>query len=195
MARKRYTRPSQPFYRINHFIRAAEVRAIDERGKQIGILPLSEALSLAGRKGLDLVEIAPKARPPVCKVIDFKKFKFLEDKKKQKEKQKAKKTELKEVRLTPFIAENDMRFRLERAEEFLKDGDKVKVFVFFRGREMTKKDFGYRLLEKALAQLSPISQIEVEPRFVGNRLETIIAPVKTAPAEPKKNKNNEKAKD
>lgn len=176
MAKKR--QPSKPFFRINHFIQAREVRAVDEEGKQIGVMTLNQALKEARKKKLDLVEIAPKAKPPVCKIVDFKKFKFLEAKKRKAEKKKAKKVEIKEVRLTPFIAENDFNFRIERAEEFLKEGDKVKISVFFRGREMTKKNFGYELLKKALIRLSAFAEVEIEPKFAGRKLEMSLVPAK-----------------
>ena len=187
MARKKYHKPKGPFYRLNHNIRAQEVRVVDERGKQVGVMPVQDALKLAVEKKLDLVEVAPLAKPPVCKVINFKKFKFNEAKKKQKEKKKTKKVEVKQLRLTPFIAENDLKFRLERGEEFLTDGNRVKISVFFRGREMAKKDFGYRLLEKAIEKLKPISKIESEPKFVGRRLETLLSPSNA----PKENNNRQ----
>lgn len=169
---------AKKFYRINQYIQAREVRVVDEKGKQIGVMPINKALKQAQEKGLDLVEVAPKAQPPVCKIVDFKKFKFLESKKRQAERKKAKKVELKEVRLTPFIAENDFNFRIGRAEEFLKDGDRVKIVVRFRGREMTKKEFGYELLKKAIERLKSFSKIEVEPKFVGRQLEMVFSPLK-----------------
>ena len=141
-------------------------------------MPLSQALQQAREKGLDLVEVAAKAKPPVCKIVDFKKFKYLEAKKEQAERKKIKKVGLKEIRLAPFIAENDFNFRIERAEKFLKTGDKVKVVVRFHGRQMTKKEFGYELLKKAVERLSPFSKVEMEPKFVGRRLEMVFSPIK-----------------
>lgn len=169
---------AKKFYRINQYIQAKEVRVVDEKGKQIGVFPIEKALAQAQNRGLDLVEIAPATKPPVCKIIDFKKFKFLESRKEQKNKKKSKKTEIKEVQLSPFIAENDLNFRLKRAEEFLKEGNKVKIAVVFRGREITKKDFGYRLIEKSLAKLKSYSEIDFEPKFIGSRLEMTLRPVK-----------------
>lgn len=167
---------SKKFYRINHYIQAREVRVVDEKGKQIGVMPISQALKQAQEKGVDLVEVAPKAQPPVCKIIDFRKFKYLESKREQEEKKKAKKVEIKEIHLTPFIAANDFNFRMERAEKFLKDGDKVKIAVRFRGRERDKKDFGYRLIEQALEKLKTSSEIDLGPKFMGNRLELVLRP-------------------
>lgn len=189
MARK-YQKPRGVFYRLNHNIRAKEVRVVDEKGNQIGVMPLGKAISLAREKDQDLVEVAPKARPPVCKVINFKKFKFNEAKKRQKEKKKTKKVDLKEIRLTPFIAENDLKFRLERGKEFLREGNRIKLNVFFRGREMAKKEFGYRLLEKALVQIGDLAKIEYEPKFVGRRLEILLSPNNSTEVKDSKQKEN-----
>lgn len=199
--RKKKRKPRGPFYKLNHYIQAPEVRVVDEAGKQVGVLPLGKALKQAQEKGLDLVEVAPRAKPPVCKIVDFKKFKFLEAKKKKAEKKKTKQVEIKEVRLTPFIAENDFNFRIARAEEFLKDGDKVKVSIFFRGRQIAKKEFGYDQLKKAVEALGVVSQVEAEPKFVGRRLEMTLSPVKGQPVSKKqatakpKEKPNAKAKE
>jgi len=181
--------PRGKYYRLNQFIQAREVRVVDEKGKQVGIMSLPDALKHAQAKGFDLVEIAPKAQPPVCKAIDFKKFKFLEAKKEQEEKKKTKKIELKEIQFSPFIAENDFNVRLERIRKFLKDGDKVRVVVRFRGREIAKKEFGYKLFEKTIDKLSDISRIEVEPRFLGNRLEMLLSPLKGDKSGQKKDEN------
>ena len=175
------------YYRLNQFIRADQVRVVDETGKLIGVMPVSEALKKAQSEGLDLVEIAPKAQPPVVKIINFKKFQFLESKKEQESKRKTKKVDLKEVRLSPFIAENDMYHRLKKAEEFLKEGNKVKISILFRGREMTKKEFGQRLLEKAKQRLSGVGEAETEPKFAGRQMEILMTPVKGG--------NNVKTKD
>lgn len=173
------------YYRINQFIQANKIRAIDEKGKQIGIMALGEALKQAQEKRLDLVEIAAKAQPPVCKIINFKKFLFQEEKKEKDSKKKSKKVDLKQIRLRPFIAENDLNFRLKQAERFLKTGNKVKIIIRFLGREITKKDFGYELLKKSIEKLKPVSEIETEPKFFGNQLEINLNPAK-------KDKNVEK---
>lgn len=180
---------AKKFYRINQYIQAAEVRVVDEKGKQIGVMPITKALKQAQEKGLDLVEVAPKAQPPVCKIIDFKKFKFLQSKKKQEERKKSKKVALKEIWLTPFIAENDFNFRLERAVGFLKQGDRVKLVVRFRGREMTKKEFGYELLKRATERLKSFSKIEIEPKFVGRQLGMVFTPLKGGKSGQEKIKN------
>lgn len=178
MARKFKRRfPKRKFYRINQYIQAREVRVVDEKGKQIGILSLNEALKQAQEKRLDLVEVAPKAQPPVCKIIDFKKFRYLESKKTQEERKKSKKVELKEIRLRPFIAAGDFNFRIRRAEEFLKEGHRVKLSVFFKGREITKKEFGSDVLKRAFGKLSAWGKEEGEPKSVGRRLELTLVSV------------------
>jgi len=146
---------------------------VDEQGKQIGILPISEALKKAKELNADLVEVASSANPPVCKIIDFKKFKYLEAKKQQKEKKLSKKIKTKEIRLTPFIAQHDFDFRIKRAEKFLAKGHKVKITVRFHGRQIEKKSFGYALIDKAKELLAHCAKPEGEQKFSGNQLEII----------------------
>jgi translation initiation factor IF-3 len=182
------------FYRINQYIKAEKVRVVDEKGKQIGVMSLREALQKAEELKVDLVEVAPKAKPPVCKIIDFKKFKYLEAKREQEEKKKIKKTELKGIRLTLFIAENDLNFRLKHAEEFIKEGHKVKISLRLKGREATKKDLGQQLIQKVLEKISPYAQVEAGPKFFGNQLETVVVPIKgfTLKVHPEGSKNEKK---
>lgn len=167
------------FYRLNQYITADKVRIVDEKGKQIGVLALGEALQQARQKGLDLVEVAPKAQPPVCKIIDFKKFKFLERKKEKQEKKKNKKIELKEIRLSPFMADNDFNYRIKKAEKFLKQGHKVRLSLLFKGRTITKKSFGYDILNKGTTQLASYSVVDFAPKMTGRKLETTLSPIKT----------------
>lgn len=173
------------YYRINQYIQANTVRVLGEDGKQLGVMPLSEALALARSKEIDLVEIAHAAQPPVCRIIDFNKFKFLEQKKEQESKKKAKQVEIKELRVRPFIAENDLNTHLKRAEGFLAKGNKVKVTIVFRGRENTKKGFGFDLVKKISGRLSGHANPEGEPKAIGRFIEISYAPIKNA-------KNNEK---
>jgi translation initiation factor IF-3 len=187
--KKKLSKKFNKFYRINQYIKAEKVRVCDEKGKQIGVMSLQEALKRAEELKVDLVEVAPQAIPPVCRLIDFKKFKYLEAKKEQEEKKKAKKSELKEIRLTLFMAENDLNFRLKRAEEFIKEGHKVKISLRFKGRQVTKKDLGYQLIQKVLEKTKPYAQVEVEPRFLGNQLETIMTPLKVVNHEKTKTEN------
>jgi len=182
------------FYRINQRIQANKVRVVDDQGKQVGVITLSEALKLAQNKKLDLVEVAPSAKPPVCKIIDFKRFKFLEAKKIKDEKKKSKKSTIKEIRLTPFIAERDLSFRIKEAKQFLKLGNQVKLVVFFRGRQITKKDFGYNILKKALIQLGDKAEATNEPKWMGRKLEVSLKPIKIKKTQEKKELKEKKEK-
>jgi len=183
---------AKKFYRLNQYIPVGNIRVINEAGKQIGVMARDEALKQAQQKGLDLVEVAPKAQPPVCKIIDFKKFRFQEEKKHQQEKKKSKKVELKEIRLSPFMAANDFNYKIKRAKKFLKQGHKVKIGLFFRGRQITKKSFGYEQLSKASQQLVDVARIEFEPKMSGKRLEMTLAPNKGVRNDQKKQTKNQK---
>jgi translation initiation factor IF-3 len=154
------------------------MRLIDEDGKQVGVLSKQEALQLARREGLDLVQVAPNAKPPVVKIIDFAKFKYQERRKHLEGKKKSKTQVLKEIRFTPFIAENDFNIRIKRAREFLEAGDKVNIVVKFVGRQLTRKDFGDKIITKAYSELQDISTMEREPSLRGKLLITTLAPTK-----------------
>ncbi len=146
-------KPRGKFYRINYFIQAPKLRLLDESGKQIGILTKAEALTIGREKGIDVVEIAAHAVPPVAKLIDFKKFKYLEAKKLREEKKKQKHIQIKEIRLRPFIGEHDLEVRVRQAQEFLIDGDQIKISLPFRGREITHQEFGRIVIDKFLNSL------------------------------------------
>jgi len=154
-------------YRINQYIQAAEVRVIGEDGKQIGVMPVFNAIQEARKLGVDLVEVAPNAKPPVCKLIDFKKFIYQEAKKEKESKKGQKGGQLKEIRLSPFIAENDLLNRLNRAKEFLTQGNKVKLVVRFSGRQLGHKEFGQKVIDKALNNLNGLGQVENQPKWQG----------------------------
>lgn len=166
------------FYRINHQIQAKELRVLDQEGKQIDVMPLSAALNLAQGQNLDLVEIAPEAVPPVGKIIDYKKFKYTEDKKEKEAKRHAKQTELKEVRFSPFIGEHDLMVGIERTKKFLAQGDIVKITIVFKGRQMAHTEFGPRLLGRIMALL-PEAEKERPERFEGRRLVTFVKGTKS----------------
>ena len=166
------------YYRINQHINAAEVRVVAEDGKQLGIMPLGEAIKLATSKDKDLVEVADRAKPPVCKIINFTKFKYLQQKKLAEDKKKSKDKSIKEIRLTPFIAKGDLQNRTKKALEFLTAGHRVKITVKFIGRQMTRKEFGYNLLKQVVESLSQIGKPDGEPKLVGRRLNQIINPIK-----------------
>lgn len=184
------------WFRTNDRIYASSLRVLDSQNKQIGILSKHEALALAQEQELDLVEIAPTAKPPVAKIIDFKKFLYQEEKKKREEKRKAKTSETKEVRLGPFMSDNDLGVMVRRAEEFIKDGDKVRLVVKFKGRQITKREFGEEVINKVVNQLSSIAKVEKEARMEGRQMVAILSQekksVKDEPSSPNgKGENNE----
>jgi len=174
----KFKKPVGKYYRINQYIQAKEVRVVDETGKQIGILPIFAAIQKAKKVGLDLVEVASEANPPVTKIIDFKKFKYLEAKKEKEEKRGIRGGELKEIRFSPFIAQNDLETRVKRIKEFLKENNKVRVVIRFSGREITKKEFGYKVLDKIMENLSELAEKDSEPKFMGKNLFLTLSPKK-----------------
>jgi len=162
-------------YRVNQRIRAREVRVVGEN-VNMGIYPLSQALDMAEEQGLDLVEISPNANPPVCKIIDYSKFKY-EQKKKQKEiKAKAQKTVVKEIRFGPNTDDHDFNFKLRHAQNFLKDGAKVKAYVHFAGRTIVFKERGEVLLLKFIQELDELGKVEQMPKLEGKRMTVILSP-------------------
>lgn len=189
---KRYKRKedTRKFYRTNERIFATQLRVLDSEGKQIGLLSKFEALELARSQMLDLVEIAPMAKPPVAKIIDFKKFLYQEEKKKREEKKKTKTSETKEVRLGPFMSDNDLGVMIKRARDFLQDGDKVRLVVFFSGRQITHPEFGHRILSTVIESLSDISKLDKERRLEGKKLIALISPERKKNHE-KENKQTE----
>lgn len=166
------------FYRINQFIRAGSLRVLGEDGKQIGVLPTNQAQDLAREKGLDLVEIAPTANPPVAKIVNFKKFLYQEEKREKETKKKVRGGEIKGIRLSPFIAQADLEVRIRRAEKFLKEGNKVRVAVRFMGRQMGKREFGYQMLKRVKEILGECSREEGEPKWFGRELVTTLSPAR-----------------
>ncbi|HEX8924094.1 MAG TPA: translation initiation factor IF-3 [Patescibacteria group bacterium] len=178
MATYRKTNTTKKFYKINQYINAPIVRLLDEDGKQIDVMPIDQARNLSRESGLDLVEISGSANPPVIKLIDFSKFKYQEAKKAKSEKRGIKGGELKEIQMTPFIGVADYETRLKRAKEFLSTGNKVKLSIKFQGRQITRKEFGYNLIDKFKADLADISVPEGEPRLMGKRLLFTLTPVK-----------------
>jgi translation initiation factor IF-3 len=175
---KRYKRKedTRKFYRVNERIFASTLRVLDTEGKQIGILSKFEALENARSQELDLVEIAPMAKPPVAKIIDFKKFLYQEEKKKREEKRKAKTSETKEIRLGPFMSDNDLGVSIRRVREFLEAGDKVRLVVSFSGRQITHPEFGHRILDKVLESISDISKLDRDRHLEGKKLIALISP-------------------
>lgn len=162
-------------YRINERIFADTLRVVDAEGKQVGVISKREALDLARERGIDLVEFAPMAKPPVAKLVDFNKFLYQEQKKKQEEKRNAKVSETKEVRLGPHMSENDMQTMIKRTREFLDDGDKVRLVVKFRGRQIIHPEFGYEVIKKMVAGVADISKIDRDPHLEGKQLIALIS--------------------
>lgn len=151
---------------------------MDEDGSQLGIRPTSEAVQMAQAKGKDLVEIAPQAAPPVCKIIDYSKYLYEQDKKNKEAKKKNKGGHLKEVRLSPRIGEHDLEIKLNHARDFLSEQNKVQITVVFRGRENQHRDLGYALIQKIGSYLAGFGEIEGRPAQMGNRLIVMVVPVK-----------------
>jgi len=160
------------------------VRLIGDTGEQLGVLTTFEALKIAREKGLDLVEVAPTAVPPVCRLLEYGKFKYEQTKKEREARKRQKVITLKEMRLRPKIADNDLEFKTRLIEEFLRQGDKVKVTVIFRGREITHADIGREILQKVAADLKNAAVVERAPLMEGKNLSLILSPaaVKPAPA-------------
>ena len=157
-------------------IHRPEVRVINPDGKQLGIYPIHQALTIASELGLDLVEINPKANPPVCRIMDYGKFKYQQSKKQQEARRRQTTIQVKEVKVRPKIEEHDMNFKLKNIRRFLADRDKVKVTMIFRGREMAHQDRGYMILKQMVESLVDVGQVEQEPRHEGRTLFMIVAP-------------------
>jgi translation initiation factor IF-3 len=164
-------------WRVDSEIRSPEVRVIDAEGKQLGVLKTSEALSQAKELNLNLVEIAPNAKPPVVKIIEIGKFKYQEEKKQRLQQKKVKGGDVKEIRFSPFIAENDYKTRLDRVKEFIADRNKVRLVVVFRRQQLGSKQFGYDLFKKILAELGDTVSVDMEPKFLGKHLIMGISPL------------------
>ncbi|HHU86554.1 MAG: translation initiation factor IF-3 [Pelotomaculaceae bacterium] len=163
-------------FRINEEIRAREVRVIDADGTQLGIMSGREALRLAEEKQQDLVEIAPAAKPPVCKLMDFGKYKYEQSKREKEAKKKQKVISVKEVKLRPNIEDHDFEVKARNASRFLKDGDKVKATIIFRGREIVHTQIGQQLLKRLAEDVKDISTIERQPKLEGKNMIMILAP-------------------
>jgi translation initiation factor IF-3 len=153
-----------------------EVRVIDEDGEQLGVLETRDAIRRAREKGLDLVEVAPQAEPPVCRIIDFGKFQYEAKKKANEAKKKQVVITVKEVKFRPGTDDHDYDYRMKHAREWLTGGDKVKATIWFRGREMTHRELGARILEKLEKDLLDIAEVEARPRMEGNQMFIILAP-------------------
>lgn len=166
-----------------------EVRVIDDAGQQLGIMSPQQALAIARQKALDLVEVAPMAQPPVCRIMDFGKYQYQEQKRSREAKKHQKVIEVKEIKFRPKVDEHDYQFKKKHIERFLADGDKVKATIFFRGREMAHPEIGRRILERLIQELNEVAIAESMPRMEGNTMHTILthrpAPGGSKPQPPK----------
>ncbi len=168
---------SKLYWSVDERISARELRVIAADGKQLGVMTKEKALEAAKKEGLSLVEIAPTANPPVAKIVNFGKFRYQEEKKLRKQLKGAKGGELKEIRLSPFIAENDFKVRFDKISDFLKEKNKVKAVVVFKGRQMGSKRFGYDILNRIVKDLGEEKvAIDMKPKFFGRHLIMIISP-------------------
>ena len=172
---QRRTKPKGP--RINDRIRASEVQVISKDKQNLGTLPLKEAIEIAKENGLDLIEISPNSKPPVCKITDIGKYKYDLQKKVNKAKKKQKIVNLKEIKLRPVTEIHDYNFKIKNAQKFLEKGDKVKFTVRFKGREMQHTDLGNKLMDRIINDTASIGKIEVPPKFEGKQIIMIIQPL------------------
>lgn len=168
--------PSRDGPRVNEEIRVPQVRLIDEEGEMLGVMSARDALQRAYAAGLDLLEISPNADPPVCKILDFGKFKYEQQKKRNEAKKKQKVVEIKEVKVRPNIDENDYQVKMRAMKSFIDEGDKVKVTLRFRGREMAHQDIGVRVLERIRNELETETKVEQMPRMENRQMVMVLAP-------------------
>ena len=169
-----YTNNNNKGQRVNEMIRVREIRLIDDEGNQMGIVPTMEALRMAKDKGLDLVEVSPNANPPVCKILDFGKYRFEQEKKLRDSKKNQKVLKLKEIRMQPKIGAGDLDTKAKHVQEFLDDGAKVKVTIRFRGRELAHTDLGFGVLQEVLKRLTSEYVVEKQPAMDGKTMSMTI---------------------
>jgi translation initiation factor IF-3 len=168
--------PTRDGPRVNEEIRIPQVRLIDQDGEMQGVMSAREAMHRAFTAGLDLVEISPNADPPVCKILDFGKFKYEQQKKRNEAKKKQKVIEIKEIKVRPNIDENDYQVKMRAMKSFIEEGDKVKVTLRFRGREMAHQDIGVRVLERIRAEMDTTSKVEQMPRMENRQMVMVLSP-------------------
>lgn len=164
-------------YRVNRAITAPTVRLIDQDGNAVGIVSIKEAQSMATREGLDLVEIAPQATPPVCKIFDYGKLKYELQKKKSEAKKKQKVIEVKEVKFTPVIGEHDYLVKLSNINRFINEGNKIRITLKFRGRELAHQDIGVKLLNRIIDDLKAVAKCDGIPQLEGRQMMVVLSPI------------------
>ena len=163
--------------RSNNRISSPDVHVITNEGENLGVLSTNEAISMAKNQGLDLIEIAPNAKPPVCKIMDMGKFKYDAQKKANKAKKKQKKVELKEIKLRPVTEIHDYSFKIKNAQKFLSKGDKVKFTIKFKGRELQHSNLGHELMDKIKTDIEKLGKVELQPKFEGKQMIMVIQPI------------------
>jgi len=161
---------------VNHRIRAKEVRLIDPEGRQVGVVPINEALKIAESFDLDLVEVAPNANPPVCKIMDYGRYKYQQSKKLQEAKKKQSLFQVKEIKFRPKTEEHDFKVKVRHIKRFLESRDKVKVTLIFRGREISLTDIGFKILNQVIEETSDVAVVEQPPRMEGRNMVLVLAP-------------------
>jgi translation initiation factor IF-3 len=173
---RRYSKPKEPEVRINQRIRAREVRLVDADGSQLGVVSIQEALDLSDQRGVDLVEVAPNANPPVCRLMDYGKYKY--ELKKQAAAKKQKSQTVKEIKFRPNIGDHDLDVKINHIREFLEDDNKTKIRIFFRGREIVHPELGRKLAEKILERVADLGGVDTPPKMEGKNLTMVIMPKK-----------------
>lgn len=166
--------------RVNHQIKAEKVRVVDENGEMVGVMGVEEAIENAERAGLDLVEVSPAANPPVCKILDYGKYKYEQQKRAQEAKKKQKTIEVKEIKLRPGIEEHDYQTKLRKITEFLEKGNKVKITMRFRGREMAHQEFGMRVVERVKEDTSELAKVDSPAKMEGRQIFMMLGPQTSA---------------
>jgi len=169
---------SDKYTRLNQSIKTPEVRLIGVEGENLGVVKISDALEIAKEADLDLVEVTPNAKPPVCKVMNYGKFRFEQNKKAQQAKKKQKQQQVKEIKLRPGTEENDYQTKLNNIKRFITDGDKAKITIRFRGRELAHKEIGMKQVERIEKDLEDIAEVEQRAKFEGRQIVMVIAPRK-----------------
>lgn len=180
--------------RVNHEIRATTVLLIDDQGNKLGNVPTSEALKLAEERDFDLVEVAPQANPPVCRIMDYGKYRFQQQKRDKDARKKQKNQSVKEIKMRPKIDLHDYDFKVRAIKNFLSDGHRVKVSIFFRGREMAFLDRGREVLNRVRAEIDAFGKVETEPKMEGAYMRMMVSPSGVQPPKPDKPEVREKPK-
>ena len=168
--------PSREGPRVNRDIAVAQVRLIDEQGENLGVVSKDEAIERAEDAGMDLVEISPSADPPVCKILDYGRFKYQDQKKKNEARKKQKTIDIKEIKMRPNIDQHDYDVKMRAINRFIADGDKVKVTMRFRGREMVHQELGLKVLDRVRDQIAEVAKVEQFPKMEGRQMIMVVAP-------------------